>query len=143
MVNELEDEAAAQYPSGYFGLEYPWMGDPVEVAREAYMEGVIAERERDTVLGSDPLPPSISAPGGMRWVTCAAELSWDVARYRHLLDGPYADTTKCGATASERAVWRGNRSKPDCPRCADHAAKMCGDYPAPCNCDDPRIHNGH
>ena len=22
-------------------------------------------------------------------------------------------------------------------------AQMCGDYPAPCNCDDPRTHNGH
>jgi hypothetical protein len=21
--------------------------------------------------------------------------------------------------------------------------EMCGDYPAPCNCDDPRTHNGH
>lgn len=21
--------------------------------------------------------------------------------------------------------------------------EVCGDYPAPCNCDDPRIHNGH
>lgn len=22
-------------------------------------------------------------------------------------------------------------------------AEMCGDYPAPCNCDDPVTHNGH
>lgn len=21
--------------------------------------------------------------------------------------------------------------------------EVCGDYPAPCNCDDPRTHNGH
>lgn len=22
-------------------------------------------------------------------------------------------------------------------------ASACGDYPAPCNCDDPKTHNGH
>lgn len=26
---------------------------------------------------------------------------------------------------------------------SETAAKECGDYPAPCNCDDPRTHNGH
>lgn len=24
-----------------------------------------------------------------------------------------------------------------------NAWRSCGDYPAPCNCDDPEIHNGH
>lgn len=36
-----------------------------------------------------------------------------------------------GHTSRLREVYRAGQEHP------------CGDYPAPCNCDDPETHNGH
>ena len=50
-----------------------------------------------------------------RWVSCALALSWEVGRYSHLLKNSL--DTLCGASASERGVWRGSKVKPHCPEC--------------------------
>ena len=55
------------------------------------------------------------------WVSCSQELSWDVARYRHLMPraqkGKAGGTTLCGATQATGDEFRGNTSKPACPKC--------------------------
>lgn len=56
------------------------------------------------------------APDGTRWVSCAKDLSWDAARYSHLLTGTSLDTW-CGHSASFPGVWRASSTKPPCPNC--------------------------
>lgn len=53
-----------------------------------------------------------------RWVSCSRDADWTAAQYRHLITVG-ALTTFCGATGSHADVWRGNSTKPDCPRCME------------------------
>ncbi len=52
----------------------------------------------------------------------------------------------------DRPIWLGTGQPWPCGRCGNevdeetpHECRQhpCGDYPAPCNCDDPTTHNGH
>lgn len=38
---------------------------------------------------------------------------------------------------------KGQGSAPPEDFAEDFTARLCGDYPAPCNCDNPLIHDGH
>jgi len=61
-------------------------------------------------------------PRTYRWVSCAKDVNWTVARERHLL-GNGAITTVCGATGMGETVWRGNKTKPQCKECTEVAEK--------------------
>lgn len=52
-------------------------------------------------------------------------------------------TTHYGAT-EPGSQWEWDPGCPvHLPWVADDPSVLCGDSPAPCNCDDPTIHNGH
>ena len=52
-----------------------------------------------------------------RWVSCSRDMSWAVSAYRHRLRTALG--TVCGASATHADIWRGNTTKPDCPRCEE------------------------
>lgn len=53
----------------------------------------------------------------MVWVSCSKEADVMTARYRHLIHkGSY--TTACNASANHLSIWRGNSTKPPCPKCS-------------------------
>lgn len=58
-----------------------------------------------------------------RWVSCAKDVDWATAQYRHLVVKGGRDTL-CGATASHSDVWRGNSTKPVCQSCMTRATQL-------------------
>lgn len=59
------------------------------------------------------------------WVACSIrEFGDHIGSHRHLIRKKpngrgYALTTQCGTDASVEGIWRSNRTKPKCARCAE------------------------
>lgn len=52
----------------------------------------------------------------LRWVSCASDAGWTTSRNLHLISSRRGSlTTLCGATGMPSTVWRGNKTKPQCP----------------------------
>lgn len=61
-----------------------------------------------------------------KWVSCSRDSDWNTSLHRHLAgkaDQWEFVTTFCGATGSPGA-FRGNSTKPECPRCLASTAYM-------------------
>lgn len=65
-------------------------------------------------LVRDPQRPAL------RWVTVNQSQDFATARHRHLVASGKV-TSLCGTTGLPAAVWRANRTKPECPGCLSYA----------------------
>lgn len=59
----------------------------------------------------------------------------------HPLKWAFLSSDEAHAATEQARLLKSSREAEDYSE--DRRRRMCGDYPAPCNCDDPDTHNGH